>query len=218
MSARKHPQPIGRRLALADLIARRDRATVLPRRARKALGEHISRHGCYPALIVRPHPRRAGKFEILDGHHRAEILRSLGAKTARCEVWPIDSDDASVVAATLNRLRGRQDVKRHAGQVGRLVRRFGPEGAAARLGITPRALRQQLAPADEPRRREPPPALDLQAVVFHLSAEETRKLSETLDNAGRRTIGRAKALMKAIGTGPMRPGDLANAQGEDAAR
>ncbi len=217
MSPRRHPQAVSRRLALADLIGRKGRATVLPARARKALAEHISRHGCYPPVIVRPHPRRAGKFEILDGHHRAEILRGLGEKTARCEVWPVDSAEAGVVAATLNRLRGRQDVKRRAGQVGRLVRRFGPEGAAARLGITPTALRQQLAPADTPGHHEPPAALDLQAVVFHLSAEEVRHLRQALDNAGRRTLGRAKALMKVIGPGPMQAGDLSSARREDAA-
>jgi hypothetical protein len=218
MSSRRHPQPVSRRLPLADLVWRGDGGSVLPARARKALRSHIGRHGCYPALIVRPHPRREGKFEVLDGHHRAEILRDLGEETARCEVWPIDSAEAGVVAATLNHLRGRQDVKRRAGQVRRLVRRFGPEGAAAWLGITPAALRQQLAPAGAPGRREAPSPLDLQPVVFHLSAEQVRHLRHALENAGRRRLGRAKALMKAIRAPRMPAGNGAKAPPEDAAQ
>jgi ParB family chromosome partitioning protein len=190
---------VNRRLPLADLVSRRDRATVLPPRARKALAEQISRHGCYPAVIVRPHPTRAGKYEILDGHQRAEILRGLGQATARCEVWPIDSAEADVVAATLNRLRGRQDVARRARQVRRLARRLGRAGAADTLGMTPRALEQSLAATKAPRCEEPAGGLALQAVVFHLSTEDAALLQEALREAGLGKLPRAKALLEAVG-------------------
>jgi len=183
---------------LSDLIARRDRATVLANRARQALTDHISRRGCYPPLIVRRHPSRPGKYEILDGHHRAEILRALGETTARCEVWAVDSDEAGVLTATLNRLRGRADVKRQARQVRHLLRRWGPRRAAAGLGITPTALKRQLAAGNAPRRAEPGEGLDLRPVVFHLSSPQERSLRKALDRAGRGRLGRARALMHAL--------------------
>ena len=207
MTRRKHSRPVCRRLALSDLIARRDRATVLSERARRALTDHISRLGCYPPLIVRRHPDRAGKYEILDGHHRAEVLRGLGETTARCEIWPVDSHEAGVLTATLNRLRGRADVKRQARQVRRLLRRLGPQRAAAGLGITPAALRRQLAAGDAPRRAEPGEGLDLRPVVFHLSCEQERRLRKVLDRAGRGRLGRGRALMHALRSPSTPPSD-----------
>jgi len=183
---------------LADLIGREDKATVLPKRARTALAEQIARHGCYPALVVRQHPKRPGKYEILDGHHRAEILRALGWKTARCEVWPVDGEGADLAAATLDRLRGRPDAKKAARQTRQIVQRFGRDGAAARLGITPAGLRQQLAVAHSPRPQIDGPAMDLHPVVFHLSGADMARLSDALRKAGGGGLPRSEALMRVV--------------------
>ena len=191
-------QPINRRLPLADLIARRDNSTVMSNRARKALARQISHHGCYPALVVRKHPDHAGKYEILDGRHRAEILREFGHETARCEIWPVDPPQAEIAAATLNRLRGRQDVSRRAGQIRRIVERVGDGVAARILGVTPKAIRQQLAAGEKPAQSIPAPALDLEPVVFHLSSEQADTLRKALKEVGGGGLGRGKALMKAI--------------------
>ncbi|HUS91119.1 MAG TPA: ParB/RepB/Spo0J family partition protein [Phycisphaerae bacterium] len=206
MASNRPRRPVSRRVPLADLVARRDRATVLSPRARRALAGQIAEHGCYAPLIVRPHPRRPGKYEILDGHHRAEVLRELGRKTARCEVWPVGQEHAAEAAATLNRLRGRQDARRVAAQARHLVRRHGEQSTAARLGITPRALRQQLAAGGPPRRggRE---ALDLHPVVFHLSRSDMAHLREALRTAEGGRLPRGAALMRAIGRSPGRPGE-----------
>ena len=198
MKTTKTARPVARRIRLADLIDRPDRATVQPPRVRRTLAEQIARHGCYPPLIVRRHPSEAGKYEILDGHHRAEILRRLGHTSARCEVWPVGEDDAELAAATLNPLRGRQDARRAAARARRLVRHYGRDAAAARLGLTPRALRQRLLAGRRPRRREPP-ALDLHAVVFHLPWADLDRLEQTLRAVGAGTLPRGQALLRAIG-------------------
>ena len=199
MPSRRPRQPVVRRLALSELLPREDRATVLSPRARKALADQIARHGRYPALVVRPHPHRPGRYEILDGHHRAQILRDLGESSARCEVWPVGPVEAEELAATLNRLRGRQAVKRGLRQLRRLVRRLGASEAASRLGMTPRALRQQLDAGRCPRGDGSAEPLPLEAVVFHLSPAEASRLREALGRAGDGKIPRAKALMKALG-------------------
>ena len=68
---------------------------------------HIKRTGRYEAIIVRP--MDGGQYQILNGHHRVRVLRELGYKTARCDVWPVDETEALVLVATLNRLCGEDD-------------------------------------------------------------------------------------------------------------
>ena len=71
------------------------------------LKAHISRTGRYPMIIVRPHPEDQGSFEIIDGHHRVEVLRELGHTDARCDVWNVDDRETKLLLATLNRLEGQ---------------------------------------------------------------------------------------------------------------
>jgi ParB-like chromosome segregation protein Spo0J len=198
MPSRNRRAPRTRRIPLRDLLSRPARANVLGARARRALTGQISRHGWYPPLIVRPHPRRKGKYEILDGHCRKEILLSLGRTTARCEVWPAGDVQARELAATLNRLRGRAETRRRAREVRALVSHFGREDAAARLGITPKALQQQLAALTAPRPVSQQPDLDLHAVVFHVSAAEAEMLQRALRRIGGGTLKRREALMEIV--------------------
>jgi len=203
-----HPAeaPLRRTLSLADLLPRPDRCSVLAPRAAEALARHVLRTGLVPALIVRPHPRRRGRFEIIDGHNRAEVLRRLGRRTARCEVWRVDDETAEVLAACLNHLRGRADAAARARQLRRLVRRHGEPAAAAMLGLTPRALRQQTDPPGGRLGARGPvapgaPPLDLRPVVFHLTAEQSQLLAQTLGRFGAATRGRGEALAAALRAG-----------------
>ncbi len=66
----------------------------------------MRRNGRYPAVIVRPHPSDDGKYEVIDGHHRARALESLGHETVRVDVWHVDDTETRVLLATLNRLEG----------------------------------------------------------------------------------------------------------------
>ena len=167
-------------LPLAALSARRRKAPT-DKRLLAALCRHIEGTGLYPALIVRPHPRRPGRYEIIDGRSRAEALRSLGRSQARCEIWPVGDEDADMLRVTLNRLRARPAAKAIARIVRRLVRRLGPESVAALLGLTPRGLAQQLAAAAPP---PPPPrpeqVLPLHPVTFHLSETEHMRLESAI--------------------------------------
>ena len=76
---------------------------------RAKLRAHISRTGRYPFIVVRAHPDDSECFQVLDGHHRVEILRELGHTEARCDVWDVSDREAKLLLATLNRLEG-QDV------------------------------------------------------------------------------------------------------------
>jgi len=82
-------------------------ANVMSEDLREKLRAHIRRTGRYPFVVVRPHPEDPGCFQVLDGHHRVEILRELGYPEARCDVWNVDDREAKLLLATLNRLEGQ---------------------------------------------------------------------------------------------------------------
>jgi len=81
-----------------------------PNRMSKAnfarLFANIQRTGRYEPLVVRPCPDRTGYFQIINGHHRWQVLTKLGYKTADAVVWEIDDKQVNILLATLNRLGG----------------------------------------------------------------------------------------------------------------
>lgn len=96
-----------RMVRVQDLIAHPLNANVLPEDMREKLAAHIRSSGRYPHLIVRPHPKQDGKYEVLDGHHRLLVLKDLGHAEARCDVWDVNDREAKLLLATLNRLEGQ---------------------------------------------------------------------------------------------------------------
>lgn len=77
----------------------------------KKLKENIRSTGLYPAIIVRA---KDDFYQILDGHHRAIVLQELGYEEADCEIWNVDDKQALILLATLNRLRGTDDIQSRA--------------------------------------------------------------------------------------------------------
>lgn len=102
------PSRIGpRQIPLDDLVAHPLNSNVMPPDYREKLLAHMRRTGRYPFLVVRPHPIEAGKYQVLDGHHRVGVLRELGHTEARCDVWDVDDREAKLLLGTLNRLEGQ---------------------------------------------------------------------------------------------------------------
>ncbi len=189
-----------RRIPLDDLLTAPGHARRMAPRTTRALADHIAASGLYPPLIVRP--SEGGKYEIIDGHHRAVILRKLGVGSARCDVWQVDDISADIYAATLNDLRGRPGGKMRAKRLRRLMNEFGPQRTAQMLALTPASIRQQLAALDPPRKRASPELmLDLRAVTFHLSPADARRLDATLQKCSQGR-SRSQALLEAIAAAP----------------
>lgn len=94
---------------LDDLRAHPLNSNVMSEDLKEKLKAHIKRTGRYPFLVIRPHPDEPGKYQVLDGHHRVEVLRELGHPHARCDVWEVNDREAKLLLATLNRLQG-QDI------------------------------------------------------------------------------------------------------------
>jgi len=131
------------------------------------------------------------RYQILNGHHRAEVLRQLGHTHARCDVWDVDDQEARVLLATLNRLEGRDDPAARAQLVARLA-----EGRSAeeigRLLPEPAEAVQRLLALSEP----PPAPLDARAaallarpMTFFLSEEQHAVVTEALGEIARANEG-----------------------------
>jgi hypothetical protein len=70
------------------------------------LVRNIERTGRYEPLIVRPCVKKAGRFQIINGHHRCQALVRLGYETADCIIWDINDEETNILLTTLNRLGG----------------------------------------------------------------------------------------------------------------
>lgn len=128
-----------------------------------------------------------GRYQILNGHHRARVLGDLGHTHARCDVWAVGDADARLLLATLNRLEGRDDPAARARLVARLA--SGPGGAdLARLLPEPPDAVERLRRLAE---RPPGPAAPEDAVpparpmTFFLADEPYALVAEALREVAR---------------------------------
>ncbi|MDZ4806466.1 MAG: ParB/RepB/Spo0J family partition protein [Candidatus Eisenbacteria bacterium] len=138
---------------IADLVPHPLNSNRLPDDLREKLKAHIKRTGRYPFIVVRPHPDEAGKYQVLDGHHRIQVLRDLGHTDARCDVWQVSDREAKLLLATLNRLEGSDQPILRAKLIHELLGEMNLEDLAGLLPETDKQLEELHAllefPAEE---------------------------------------------------------------------
>jgi hypothetical protein len=88
------------------------------------LVRNIERTGRYEPLIVRPCLKKAGSFQIINGHHRCHALARLGHETADCIVWDINDEETDILLTTLNRLGGSDQLGKKLKLLKRLNKRL----------------------------------------------------------------------------------------------
>lgn len=88
------------------------------------LRRHIERTGRYEPLTVRLHPSEKGKFQVINGHNRLRVLRTLKFEKVNCVVWNLDEQQARLYLATLNRLSGKDIPERRAALLENLFQSF----------------------------------------------------------------------------------------------
>lgn len=96
-------------IPMQDLIPHPENSNRMAGNFMKKLEENIKKSDNYETITIRPHPEFESKFQILNGHHRVEILKKLGFEEVKCDVWEVSDSEARLLIATLNRLEG-QDV------------------------------------------------------------------------------------------------------------
>jgi len=111
-------------IPVALLVAHPENSNFMGAERLKKLQRHIERTGRYEPLTVRPHPQEEGKFQIINGHNRLRVLRTLNYPTAHCVVWNLDDDQTRLYLATLNRLSGNDVPERRAALLENLLLTF----------------------------------------------------------------------------------------------
>ena len=106
---------------------------------RKLVG-HIKETGDYEPVIVRRHPEKEGFYQILNGHHRTKALCELGAVKIDCVVWKVSDERALMLLATLNRLNGRDDVRKRAALIDELGKKCSIKELTSALPETKEAI------------------------------------------------------------------------------
>jgi len=96
-------------IPMENLVPHPENSNRMARKFMKKLEENIRKSGNYETITVRPHPEFEGRFQILNGHHRVEVLKEVGIREVKCDVWNVSDAEARLLIATLNRLEG-QDV------------------------------------------------------------------------------------------------------------
>jgi ParB/RepB/Spo0J family partition protein len=109
-------------IALERLVSHPDNPNHMSRANFAKLVRSIERTGHYEPLVVRPHPDKAGYFQIINGHHRRDALQELGHETADAVVWNMDDVQTAILLSTLNRLGGRDSLEKKVSLLRRLRR------------------------------------------------------------------------------------------------
>ncbi|HIJ72455.1 MAG TPA: ParB N-terminal domain-containing protein [Planctomycetes bacterium] len=170
------------------------------------LGEH------YEPLVVRPHPKERGHYQIINGHHRCSALKELGYEKADCVVWDIDDEQTDILLATLNRLGGTDELDKKL----KLLRRLNTRYEARELSRLLPQTKLQIEKLLNFKAVQPPAVTSLkpfaQPMVFFLSEAQQevveKALSLALEKVGEKNKAarRAAALAK-IASGYLESGD-----------
>jgi ParB family chromosome partitioning protein len=200
MSGSAKNKRVGTRMVpLNDLLPHPLNANVMPDELREKLRAHIKRTGRYPFIVVRPHPEDPGRFQVLDGHHRVAILRELGHRVARCDVWEVDDREAKLLLATLNRLEGQDLPIRRATLIHELLGDLNLEDLAGLLPETDKQLEELHAllefPAEEIAAQLDAAAEESEKVLpqvisFVVTPEQAETIAEAVELASDGTPGR----------------------------
>ena len=196
-----------RMIPLDDLVPHPLNANVLPDDLREKLKAHIKRTGRYPFIVVRPHPTDTGRFEILDGHHRVAVLRELGHRDARCDVWEVTDREAKVLLATLNRLEGQDLPMRRAQLLHELLGEMPMADLAGLLPETEKQLEELHAllefPAEEIAAQLEAEAAAAEKVLprvmsFVVTPEQEELIERAVEIASDGTAGRDRKARGAV--------------------
>lgn len=104
----------------------------------RRLGVSLQRFGVVVPLVV----RSAGDaYEVLSGNQRLRVLREQGAATVPCVEVQADDARARLLAQTLNRVHGEDDLNKKAALVKDILATMSAEEAAAVLPDSAEALR-----------------------------------------------------------------------------
>ena len=170
-------------LPIDQLEAHPLNSNVMPKALLDKLVGEIRRTGLYPPIIARPID---GRYQILDGHHRVQALRQLGHDTVHANVWDIDDEQAMLLLASLNRMRGEDDPRKRAALLDRLRQTMPVQELAKRLPEDAARVKKYLALHAATPSPQAPKAVDQMPVclTFFVLPAQRRAIEQRLREHG----------------------------------
>jgi len=150
----------------------------------KKLRHNIEQLGMYETLTVRPHPSTKGKFEVLNGHARLQVLNELEIPSAKCDIWKVTDSEAQLFLAILNKLRGSDVAELRMGLLLNLLREHPKEELAAHIPETVSYLTRLESLGEEPEEEKgkiPSEKPDVIIINFYLTTEQHQVVARALD-------------------------------------
>ena len=177
-------------IGLERLIAHPGNANVMKREDVVKLKKHIAEHGFYEPLVVRRHPVRAGDYELINGHHRKEVLGELGHTAANCVVWDLTDEQTLMVLATINRLGGHDEPRLRGELLEKLSQRYDVKMLLGRLPETKAQLEKVMAGARRVQVVRPEAMGEMrQTMVFFVTKQQKQIVEQALRAAKARAVG-----------------------------
>ncbi len=172
-----------RKLPIEVLVDNPRRTSRISRMYAKKLVHSIRETNHYETLTVRPSPSGGGRFEILNGHARLEVLRSLGVSNVRCDIWEVPDREAGLFLAVLNKLRGNEVPELRMNLLLSLLKNFPRDELATLVPETEGHLaRLELVAGEAERKREPKTAPDVVLITFHMDHAAHETVNRALDH------------------------------------
>lgn len=186
-----------RAIKIDRLLANQASPNRMPKAAFAKLKSHIGRTGNYEPIVVRSRGGRPQRFEIINGAHRAEVLRQLGHTSADCVVWEVDDDEMLMLSGTINRLRGRDDLGAKSAMIKRLCERFDVKQLVARLPETRKTIERLRDLKKQPPATAAKAKAFLNPVVFFLTDEQKQILNDAMSDGPAKDKTSTSALARA---------------------
>ena len=185
-------------------------------KTQKGIEVVLEQAGVIPPIVVRKHPDFPGKFQIIDGYHRWDILRLLGKDKVDAFVINVDTKIAMTLTSTLNYLRGEPNQDQYAKYLYRLMdeNRVGAAAAAEYLPETKDEIDSWMASynmdidhievddgllKEESEERAEEHWIELKVLVSREQAEiiegEVARIAGTMKGSKRNIRGRAMEFM-----------------------
>lgn len=99
-------------LNIDDLIKNPYNVTAMTKAVFEALKKDICENGFFGGIIVRPHPLKKGKFEVIDREKRLKALKELGEPKIPCIIVDYNDLNTIITMIRINREHGYFDKKR----------------------------------------------------------------------------------------------------------
>jgi ParB family chromosome partitioning protein len=169
-------------IALKKLVTHPDNPNRMSKANFSKLVRNIEQTGRYEPLLVRPHPDKAGCFQIINGCHRYQALKELRYKTANVVVWNIDDHQTDILLASINRLSGTDVLDKKLELLRKLNSKLSARELAKLLPATSKQI-EKLATLMSPKKPAPPPIDFAQPLVFFVRQKQKKIIEEALSIA-----------------------------------